>query len=317
MFRSGVTEHPLTGRPAATLEGVTVQGGEVLRVRGPSGVVFDAGPGLRLAGVVRDSLGAGLAGARVFAPGDGLEAKTGPDGSFELTHLRAGEYRVAYSHPYLEELWYEPDPVEVEVEADGADPAAWVEFEAPATSDVMKDVCRSARPRGSVLVDLAPRPEASQRATQGPAAAWKVSWPNGILMGHVRDAEGSPLAGATVRVLSDAYDMRVFSKVPAQGNMENFAKREGGRGGAVVAANNSGFYRACWVPTNTPLRVAVLADDETLVPGEDEEGQLMANVVAVTEQVVTVAFEEPHATLDLRVERRTPPEVSSREGQTR
>ena len=317
MFRSGVTEHPLTGRPAATLEGVTVQGGKVLRVRGPSGVVFDAGPGLRLAGVVRDSLGAGLAGARVFAPGDGIEAKTGPDGSFELTHLRAGEYRVAYSHPYLEELWYEPDPVEVEVEADGTDPAAWVEFEAPATSDVMKDVCRSARPRGSVLVDLAPRPEASQRATQGPAAAWKVSWPNGILMGHVRDAEGSPLAGATVRVLSDAYDMRVFSKVPAQGNMENFAKREGGRGGAVVTANNSGFYRACWVPTNTPLRVAVLADDETLVPGEDEEGQLMANVVAVTEQVVTVAFEEPHATLDLRVERRTPPEVSSREGQTR
>ena len=66
MFRPGVVEHPLTGRPAATLDGVTVQGGEVLRVHGPGGVVFDAGPGLRIAGVVRDSLGAGLAGARVL-----------------------------------------------------------------------------------------------------------------------------------------------------------------------------------------------------------------------------------------------------------
>lgn len=311
MFRAGATEHPLTGRPAATLEGVTEQGGEVLRVRGPGGVVFDAGPGLRIAGVVRDSLGAGLAGARVFAPGDGLEARTGPDGSFELTHLRSGEYRVAYSHPYLEELWYEPDPVEVKVETDGGADPAWVEFEAPATSDVMKNVCRSARPPGTVLVDLAPRSEASQRAAPGPTAAWKTLWPNGILMGHVRDAGGSPLAGATVRVLSDAYDMRVFSKVPAQGSPEKFVKREGQRGGAVVTTNSLGFYRACWVPTNTPLRVAVLDEDETLVPGEDREGQLMANVVAVAEQVVTVSFDEPHATLDLRVER--PAHVSPRE----
>ena len=316
MFRAGVTEHPLTGRPAATLEGVTVQGGEVLRVRGPGGVVFDAGPGLRIAGVVRDSLGAGLAGARVFAPGDGLEAKTGPDGSFELTHLRSGEYRVAYSHPYLEELWYEPDPVEVKVEADGADPA-WLEFEAPATSDVMANVCRSARPRGSVLIDLTPRSQrfhAAHRATPGPP----MVWPNGILMGHVRDAGGNPLARATVRVLSDAYDTRVFIKAfSVQGSVEEFVKRKGQRAGAVVTTNSSGFYRACWVPTDTPLRVAVLDEDETLVPGEEGEGQLMANVVAVAEQVVTVSFDEPHATLDLRVDRRASPKSSSREGQAR
>ena len=79
-------------------------------------------------------------------------------------------------------------------------------------------------------------------------------------------------------------------------------EHDGQRGGAVVTTNSSGFYRACWVPTNTPLRVAVLVDDETLVPGHDDEGQLMANVAAVAERTVTISLEELHATLDLRVE---------------
>ena len=300
MFRAGVAEHPLTGRPAATLEGVTVQGGEVLQVRGPGGVVFDAGPGLRIAGVVRDSLGAGLAGARVFAPGNGLEATTGPDGAFELTHLHSGKYEVAYSHPYLEELWYRPDPVEVEVEAGRAEPIP-VEFEAPATSDVMKDVCRGmGSPRG-VLIVLA-----SLGTAPADAPPARLSWPHRILMGHVRDGEGKPMADATVRVLSDAYDTRVFSTLATsrdQRTPEALLEQDGLRGGAVVTTNSSGFYRACWVPTNTPLRVAVLDGDEALIPGHNKEGQLMANVVAVAERTVTVSLDDPHMTLDLRVER--------------
>ena len=328
MFRAGVTEHPLTGRPAATLEGVTVQGGEVLRVLGPEGVVFDAGPGLRIAGVVRDSLGAGLAGARVFAPGEGLEATTGPDGGFELTHLHPGEYQVAYSHPYLEELWYRPDAVEVDVKAGRADPAR-VEFEAPATSEVMKDVCRGMGSPRSVLIVLAALSQPFQLpsrpsdgapttpeavTTPGAVPLGKLSWPHGVLMGHVRDAEGKPVADATVRVLSDAYDIRVLYKDATSRDQARsltaLLKQEGRRGGAVVTTNGSGFYRACWVPTNTPLRIAVLDAEETLVSGQDNKGQLLANVAAVTERVVTISFEEPHATLDLRAERRVPSDSS-------
>ena len=309
MFRAGmVEEHPLTGRPAATLEGLTVQGGEVLRVHGSGGVVFDAGPGRRIAGVVRDSVGAGLAGARVFAPGEGLEATTGPDGSFELTHLGPGEYEVAYSHPYLEELWYAPDPVEVEVEADRDAEPAWVEFEAPATSEIMEDVCRGMGSPRNVLIELAslvqrsPSAEPSDNAPRGA----KLVYPHGILMGHVRDAEGKPLAEVAVRVLSDAYYMEILAKARIAGDkrsMEALLERDGRRGGAVVTTNSSGFYRACWVPTNTPLQVAVLDGDETLVPGEEDEGQLMANVVAVGERAITISIDKPHVTLDLHVER--------------
>ena len=306
MFRAGVVEHPLTGRPAATLEGVTVQGGEVLRVHGPGGVVFDAGPGLRIAGVVRDSVGAGLAGARVFAPGEGLEATTGPDGGFELTHVGPGEYQVSYSHPYLDELWYAPDPAEVEVEADGDAEPAWVEFDAPATSEIMEDVCRGMDPPRSVLIEVSALVQRSELAAHADedAPPWKIVWPRGILMGHVRDAEGKPLADATVRVLSHAYDMAVATKFGRDNrHPAKVLEKEGQRSGVVVATNSSGFYRACWVPTNTPLRVAVLDDDETLVPGQKDEGRLMANVVAVTERVITISLQEPHVTLDLRNER--------------
>lgn len=326
MFRAGVAEHPLTGRPAATLEGVTVQGGEVLRVYGPDGVVFDAGPGLRIAGVVWDSLGGGLADARVFAPGKGLEATTGPDGAFELTRLQPGEYEVAYGHPYLDELWYQPDPVEVEVGEDRAEPAR-VEFEAPAISEVMKDVCRGMGSPRSVLIVLStpsrppspppsaetvlpPTPPTPPAAAQDAVPPWKMSWPHGILMGHVRDAEGRPVADATVRVLSDAYDVRVLADLAGsrdQRSPKAILEQDDRRGGAVVTTNSSGFYRACWLPTNTPLQVAVLDDDETLVPGQHKEGPLMANVVAVAERAITISLEEPHATLDLRTERRTPP----------
>ena len=306
MFRAGVVEHPLTGRPAATLEGVTIQGGEVLRVHGPGGVVFDAGPGLRIAGVVRDSVGAGLAGARVFAPGEGLEATTGPDGGFELTHVGPGEYQVSYSHPYLDELWYVPDPAEVKVDGDGEAEPAWVEFDAPATSEIMEDVCRGMDPPRSVLIEVSALVQRSELAAHADedAPPWKIVWPRGILMGHVRDAEGKPLADATVRVLSHAYDMAVATKFGRDNrHPAKVLEKEGQRSGVVVATNSSGFYRACWVPTNTPLRVAVLDDDETLVPGQKDEGRLMANVVAVTERVITISLQEPHVTLDLRNER--------------
>lgn len=69
MFTAGETEHPLTGQPAATLEGVAITHGEVLRAHGDAGVVFEGHRGRRVVGTVVDSLGVGLPNARVYVQG--------------------------------------------------------------------------------------------------------------------------------------------------------------------------------------------------------------------------------------------------------
>ena len=140
MFRPGEAPHPLTGRSTASIAAVIMEHGEVLRVHGERGVVFEADTGRRMAGTVFDTLHVGLPGARVFVNGEGTEVVTDADGRFDLTHLGPYEYAVHFTHPYLERLWHQPEPVEVEVGRAAPNPVR-VDFEAPSMEDVLDDVC--------------------------------------------------------------------------------------------------------------------------------------------------------------------------------
>ncbi len=151
MFTAGETEHPLTGRPAPTLEGIATTHGEVLRVHGDEGVVFEGERGRRVVGTVVDSLGVGLPNARVYVRGSGTETKTDAEGRFELDHLGVGTYALHFTHPYLEQLWYESESVDVEVKPEVTS-VAEIRFEAPSMSDVLADVCGRDGPPGVPLI---------------------------------------------------------------------------------------------------------------------------------------------------------------------
>ena len=280
MFRAGRRERR-TGRLVSVLDGITEQGGEVLRVHGSEGVVFEAGPGRRIVGVVRDSLGAGLPNARVFVPGEGMEAQTGPDGAFELTRVQPGVYPVAFTHPYLERFSWESEPVEVEVKADADGPNA-VEFTAPSATRLIERICDDVRPSSTLLIH-------GQRPVL----------PNGILTGFVTDSNGRPLPKAVVRVLSRAQDAEIA--------IDDFiarrsdAERTEGMAGTVAQTSSDGFYRACWMPSGVPLHVAVLDPVGRLEPGAEEVGENYANVAVLVDTTFTIPAKDPAARLDLRV----------------
>jgi len=64
---------PVGGREFGIVEEIVVQGGDVVRVHGDGGTVLEAELGGSIAGVVRDTLRAGLPGATVFAEAPGIE----------------------------------------------------------------------------------------------------------------------------------------------------------------------------------------------------------------------------------------------------
>ena len=151
MFSAGAAENPLTGRLAPTLEGVTMTHGEVLRVHGDEGVVFEGESGRRVAGTVVDSLGVGLPGARVYVEGSGTRTVTDADGRFELDHLSVATYELRFTHPDLEQLRYAPEPVEVALRPEVTSPVE-VTLEAPSMSEILDDVCGSDGPPGVPLI---------------------------------------------------------------------------------------------------------------------------------------------------------------------
>lgn len=282
MFLPGEAIHPLTGRPAATLDGITVQSGDVLRVHGTEGVVYEGHTGGRIVGTVRDSLEVGLPGARVFLEGTGTEVVTDAQGRFELTHLRPGVYTVHYAHPYLEQLWYEPEASEVEVENEWV--PAELEFSAPPLERVLDDLCNDrSRPHAPLV------------------AVNKLAWRNGVLTGTVADDQNQPVAEATVYLQAVAYvvgsDLFEAFGMGGDEQLENMRVRSNER------TSDSGFYRACWVPVGIPLEVLVVEKDEKIDRDLLEEALSLADLFPGRVQVITIPLDGPYHSLDLRVGR--------------
>ena len=263
MPKAGMGTNVLSGGGTAILEEIIVQGGDVIRVHGNEGTVLESDLGGGIAGVVRDTLRAGLPNARVYVVGTGIETFTDGEGKFQLAGLDAGVYSVTFSHPYLEPYAYTPEPFEVEVLAD-TDTPAQVSFTAPRAARIIRGLCSDVE-RPPALVS------AGQEVSTG-----------GILVGRVTDSGGDPVPNAMVRILSNQYD--VGGPVLRMD-----------RGGTVVSTNESGYYRACWMPVDSPLNVAVLD------PDKGDPSDVDAAKLLTAEQEVILSPVAPLGRLDLRI----------------
>jgi hypothetical protein len=279
MPRSATRLNPLDGRVMATLDGLTVQGGDVLRVVGNEGTILETNVGGRIAGFVFDSLRAALPGARVFVEGTGIGVTTDREGRFELLHLDPGLYAVTFSHPYMEPYSYRPEPFEVEVD-EGAETTAQINFAGPRVGRILDTLCE----------------DEEQPGEEATLPGGGVLRNHGILIGRVTDSEGNPLAGARVRVLARDFDISSIETRVVTTQMR------AGRSGVAVMTNAAGYYRACWVPVDTQLEVAVLEPDQELDPSTLQVGYHLSDLIAWREERVLIDSDSGYATLNLRVE---------------
>lgn len=277
--RARVTTNPFTRQAESLLDGISVHGGDVLRVHGNEGTVLQADPGGRIAGIVFDSLRVGLAGARVYVEGLASETVTSGDGRFELVHLQPGVYSVNFSHPYLEPYSYIPQPFEVEV-VEGAATPAQINFVAPTITRIANSLCHDEE-----------QPDERTITAHGDSFA-----NDGILMGQVTDSAGAGLPGAMVRVLLRSFDISRLTEPSAAG-----AAIRVGYGGAVFPTDGNGYYRACWVPVDVDLRISVVGFDAE-VQRDAASGEPLWDLAELQGATLVIPSDAPVRTLDLRVE---------------
>ena len=271
---------PLTGGEVAVLDGIEVEGGDVIRAHENDGAValLESGPRGRIVGSVLDTLSAGLPGARVYIVGTGIESRTDREGRFALGWLDPGIYAVNLTHPYLQSLGYVPEPVEVEVTADAKSPAE-IHFSTPTVRWIVEQVCRDEE-----------RPE--------PLRVGGARFPmEGYLIGQVTDHAGSPVPGETVRILWTRYGLD---------ETEDQTRVEARRAFSMSKTNASGYYIACWVPLDTRLEIAVVETGEGTSLEDPDANELRTRPYTI---VIPVSAGLERLDLRLRADRSGRPEA--------
>ena len=270
--------NPLNGTVQTILDGLSVQGGDVIRVHSDEdGTVLEADAGGRIAGFVFDSLRVGLPDARVYVAGTGIGTPTNRDGRFELVGLEPGAYSVTFSHPYLDRFAYVPMPFEVEIEP-GAEAPSQINFIAPTMARLMSRVCADEE-----------RPEDAASM-----AGAEVLVSTGILIGQVTDSLGAGMPDMIVRVLARDFDIQ------SQATSVLNRTLRAGRSGVAVTTDERGYYRACWVPVESRLRVALLRPGDEIDSTGLEVGYTITEAARLYERSVLIPAERPVRILDLQ-----------------
>jgi hypothetical protein len=191
-------------------------------------------------GVVVDSAGAPIAGARVGAVGWNQEAFTDAEGAFTLLGMREGTYEVRYVDPRWAAFGLVP-PLVVREVIPGE--VSFIQLHMPPVADLLRAACG----------DLA-----------GAADA-------GALVGRVLDTSGRPVEGAIVRA--------TWSSLEAIGGDAPGALFRT-TAGLETTTGVDGTYRLCGVVRGEPLEVVSIVDgveraaDVVTVP-ENEAGALL------------------------------------------
>ena len=280
MPRSRRAVNPLTNGMQTILDGITVQGGDVVRVHSDrEGTVLEADRGGRITGFVFDSLQVGLPDANVYLQGTALAALTDRQGRFEIADLEPGVYSVTFSHPYIDRHAYVPRPFEVEIEA-GQERPAQLNFMAPGTARILTRLCSDQE-----------RPDDGSTIAGAEPLRYQ-----GIVVGRVTDEAGAGVPGALVRVVARDFDILV----DASGLLRSRDLRAG-QSGVVATTDAEGRYRACWVPVNTRLQVAVLDSEDDI----DAPALVVSYDLSVASETgdptVFLPASHPFQILDLRI----------------
>jgi hypothetical protein len=162
------------GSPRTAVTRVRRSGGRVLEVHEAGGRPSRGRAGTGgIEGIVVDSAGAPVAGARVGAIGWNQESFTDAQGAFTLLGMPEGTYEVRAVDPRWAGLGLEPPLVTREVIPGEV---SYIQLHLPKVGDLLRTVCPDLPERGG-----------------------------GVLVGRVLDSTGRPLSGATVQVVWSSF----------------------------------------------------------------------------------------------------------------
>jgi hypothetical protein len=185
----------LDGSSTAALTRLRRAGGRVVDVHEAGGRRLGGrNPTGGIEGVVVDSAGSPIAGARVGAVGWRQEAFTDAQGAFALLGMREGTYEVRFVDPRLAGFGLRP-PLEVREVIPGE--VSFIQLHMPPVADLLRAAC------GAGVAGM------------------------GSIVGRVLDADGRAIEGATVRATLSRFELRGGGVVRTASGLETTTGADG------------------------------------------------------------------------------------------